>query len=262
MIFLMLDPSQIRNWTVQYSSQYGTVQYTFRGLGGDVDPLETTRGVAGRDAAANGAGEGRTARKRRAILAAATEVFLQHGYMGASMDEVAAKAGVSKQTVYKQFEDKQHLFTEIVLGTNAVVVDNFAESFTNSLDEATDVRAALRELARRFVENLLEPDVLRLRRLVLAEADRFPDVSTTWFEGGFHRTLVLLGESMARLAGRGLLRDLPDPTLAAYQFAGLVMYKPMNQVMFAGTTSRPTAGELERIADRAAAVFLAAYGPS
>jgi TetR/AcrR family transcriptional repressor of mexJK operon len=71
---------------------------------------------------------------------------------------------------------------------------------------------------------------------------------------------VLLGESMTRLADRGMLRKLPDPTLAAYQFSGLVMYKPMNQLMFAGTAAQPAAGELEHIADRAVEVFLAAYG--
>ena len=96
---------------------------------------------------------------------------------------------------------------------------------------------------------------------VVAEADRFPAVSGAWFERGFERSLVLLGESMARLAERGLLRELPDPTLAAYQFAGLVMYKPMNQVMFAGSGALPAADELEGIADRAVEVFLAAYGP-
>jgi TetR/AcrR family transcriptional repressor of mexJK operon len=89
--------------------------------------------------------------------------------------------------------------------------------------------------------------VLRLRRLVVAEADRFPDIALTWFEGGFDRTLVLVGEAMTRLADHGLLRELPDPTLAAYQFAG--------------TGAAPGADELERIADRAAEVFRAAYGP-
>lgn len=227
-----------------------------------MDRLEIRPVPAAASPADDGAGEGRTARKRRAILQAATEVFLQHGYVGASMDEVAARAGVSKQTVYKQFSDKQHLFTEIVLGTNALVVESFADTFTRDLDDATDAREAFHALARRFLGSLLEPDVLRLRRLVVAEADRFPDIALTWFEGGFHRTLVLVGEAMTRLADRGLLRELPDPTLAAYQFAGLVMYKPMNQAMFAGTGARPGADELERIADRAAEVFLAAYGPA
>jgi TetR/AcrR family transcriptional repressor of mexJK operon len=214
------------------------------------------------EAGASGAGveEGRTARKRRAILAAATEVFLQHGYLGASMDEVAARAGVSKQTVYKQFADKQHLFADIILGTTVQVVDGFAQAFASILDEATDVRQAFRDLARRFLDTLLQPDVLRLRRLVLAEADRFPDISAAWFDGAFHRSMELLGESMTRLADRGMLRELPDPALAAYQFAGLVMYKPMNQAMFAGTGAQPDADELDHIADRAAEVFLAAYG--
>jgi AcrR family transcriptional regulator len=203
---------------------------------------------------------GRSARKRRAIVDAATDVFLENGYLGASMDEVAARAAVSKQTVYKQFRDKEHLFAEIILATADQVVEGFEQAFTNVLDQATDPREALRELARRFLETLMRPDVLRLRRLVIAEADRFPDISGAWFERGFDRSLVLLGEAMRRLADRGLLRELPDPTLAAYQFAGLVMYKPMNQLMFAGANAVPAAGELEAVAEQAADVFLAAYG--
>lgn len=204
--------------------------------------------------------EGRTARKRRAILEAATEVFLQHGYLGASMDEVAARAAVSKQTVYKQFQDKKHLFAEIILGTNARGVDELMRAYATILDEAADARQAMRDLAQQYLDSLTEPEFLKLRRLVLAEADRFPEISGAWFEGAFHRSLVLLGEALARMAGRGLLRDLADPTLAAYHFAGLVMYKPLNQAMFAGTAARPGADELSYIADRAAEAFLAIYG--
>src|SRR3982075_2606071 len=58
----------------------------------------------------------RSARKRRAIVQAATTVFLRNGYLGTSMDEIAALAAVSKQTVYKHFADKQSLFAEIVIG--------------------------------------------------------------------------------------------------------------------------------------------------
>lgn len=209
---------------------------------------------------ADGPDEGRTARKRRAILAAATEVFLQHGYLGASMDEVAARAAVSKQTVYKQFADKEHLFAEIILGTTSTVVGGLADAVAATIDAAADTSQALRALARGFLDGLLQPDVLRLRRLVLAEADRFPEISAAWFEDSFHRSLIVVGEAMTRLSMRGMLRDLPDPTLAAYQFAGLVMYKPMNQAMFAGTAAKPDAAELDRIADQAVEVFLAAYG--
>ncbi|GAA0917479.1 hypothetical protein GCM10009557_89450 [Virgisporangium ochraceum] len=84
------------------------------------------------------------------------------------------------------------------------------------LDRATDARTGLRDLARRFLVDLLHADVLRLRRLVLAEADRFPAVSGAWFVGGFERSLALLGEALTRLADRGLLRDsTPSPTRPA-----------------------------------------------
>jgi hypothetical protein len=97
-------------------------------------------------------------------------------------------------------------------------------------------------LADGFLRGLLQPDVVRLRRLVIAEADRFPEIGRAWFDRGFNRALVILGEAMRRLADRGLLQGLADPALAAYQFAGLVMYQPMNQVMFGGTDALPPAG--------------------
>lgn len=209
----------------------------------------------------NSTGEtGRSARSRQAIIQAATEVFLRHGYLGATMDEVAARASVSKQTVYKQFQDKQHLFAEIILGKTVEVVDRLSEAVMDTLQDAQDVRNALRDLADGFLRGLLQPDVLRLRRLVIAEADRFPEIGRAWYDRGFDRSLVILGESMRRLADRGLLRDLGDPTLAAYQFAGLVMYRAMNQVMFAGTDALPPDDELNRIVDSAVDVFLATYG--
>ncbi len=203
---------------------------------------------------------GRSARRRQVILAAATEVFVRNGYLGATTDQVAAAASVSKQTVYKQFGDKQHLFAEVIGVTSAGVVDRLAAVVASTLADARDVRAALRDLAGGFLRGLLQPDVLRLRRLVIAEADRFPEIGRAWFEQGFDRALVILGEALQGLADRGLLHDLGDPTLAAYQFAGLVMYQPMNQLMFAGTGDPPPDDQLDRVADSAVEVFLARYG--
>lgn len=202
----------------------------------------------------------RSERKRQAIIQAATEVFLRHGYLGATTDEVAARASVSKQTLYKHFADKEHLYAEVILGASVGVSDALSSAAASTLQDVPDVRNALRALADSFLSVLLQPDYVRLRRLVIAEADRFPDVGTAWFEGTFDRTLVILGEAMQRLADRGLLQNLSDPTRAAYQFAGLVMYQPMNQVMFAGTDAIPPAGKLDRMADSAVDVFLATYG--
>jgi TetR/AcrR family transcriptional repressor of mexJK operon len=202
----------------------------------------------------------RAARQRQAIVAAAAEVFLRHGYVGATMDEVAAGASVSKQTLYKQFTDKENLFAEVILETILTQLFERLTTAADTLAETDDVRRGLRALADGYLRGLLEPDVIRLRRLVIGEADRFPAVGKAWFDEGFERTLVLLGRSLARLAERGLLRPLADPTMAAYHFAGLVMYQPMNQAMFAGTDSLPTKAQQRRLADAAVDAFLAAYG--
>jgi TetR/AcrR family transcriptional repressor of mexJK operon len=207
-----------------------------------------------------GSDTGRSERRRQAIIRAAAEVFVRHGYLGATTDEVAARASVSKQTVYKQFQDKQHLFAAVIAEMTVEVVGQLADIAASTLDDAQDVRKALRNLADGWLHGMLQPDVLRLRRLVIAEAERFPEVGRAWFDRGFDRALVILGESLQRLADRGLLRDLGDPTLAADQFAGLVLYRPMNQAMFAGTDAVPPADALGRIADAAVDVFLAAYG--
>jgi AcrR family transcriptional regulator len=201
----------------------------------------------------------RSARSRQAIIEAATEVFLRHGYVGATTDEVASRASVSKQTVYKQFGDKQRLFGAMIMSTTVDLVDTLSAGIAAALDDPADLRAAFRDLARMFLRGLLRPETLRLRRLVIGEADRFPDVGRAWYDEAVDRTLVILGEAFQKLAGRGLLHDLADPTLAAYQFAGLVLYQPQTMAMFAGTDSSPDPDGLTHIADSAADVFLARY---
>ncbi len=190
---------------------------------------------------------GRSERRRQAIITAATEVFVRHGYLGATTDEVAARASVSKQTLYKYFADKQHLFAEVIGDATVQVVDRLSSAVASTLDDVPDVRQGLRALADGFLAGLLQPDVVRLRRLVIAEGDRFPEIGRAWFDRGFNRALVILGEAMRRLADRGLLHGLADPALAAYQFAG--------------TDALPPADQLSRIADAAVDMFLAAYGP-
>src|SRR5436305_10581078 len=111
----------------------------------------------------------RSARKRQAILDAATTVFLTKGYLGTSMDEIAALAAVSKQTVYKHFADKERLFSEIVIA----IVNEASEAVYNDvlgLQDSGDVGADLRDLARRQLARVMQPRILELRRLVICEA--------------------------------------------------------------------------------------------
>jgi len=79
--------------------------------------------------------------------------------------------------------------------------------------------------------------VLQLRRLVIGEADRFPELSLTYWERGFERGLATVADGLRGLAERGLLR-LDDAHVAAQHFAGLILWVPMNDVMFRGAAAQ------------------------
>jgi TetR/AcrR family transcriptional repressor of mexJK operon len=202
--------------------------------------------------------ERRSARKRRAILEAATTVFLRQGYLGTSMDEIAALARVSKQTVYKHFADKQSLFSEIVTTTLRDASDS-VYSETLKLRESGDVDADLRDLARRLLAMVVQPQLMQLRRLVIGEVGRFPELGRAFHEQGPGRTMAALAEAFARLADRGAL-EVPDPSVAAAHFNWLILSAPLNRAMLLGQDDAPTAAEIERYADHGVRVFLAAYG--
>jgi TetR/AcrR family transcriptional repressor of mexJK operon len=203
--------------------------------------------------------ESRSARKRRAIVEAATTAFLSKGYLGTNMDEIAALAAVSKRTVYRHFVEKDRLFTEIVLATTDEMA-GLVRQLADRLADSHDVSGDLGELARRFLAALMQPRVVQLRRLVIANVDRFPDLGRTWYERGFGRALATLAGSFQRLAERGLLR-LDDPVLATHHFVGQLLWIPTNQVMFTGENPLETEADLERYADAAVRAFLAGHSP-
>jgi len=197
-------------------------------------------------------------RKRDELLAAARVVFTREGYMGASMDAVAAEAGASKRTVYQYFEDKQQLFAATVLDT----VDRGYEYFKpriQALAETNDVESALHDLAHAGVISLMGPELLKMRRLVIAEAERFPDIGREYYERSWVRTLALLAGTFKTLTERGLLRT-PNPERAAYLFTWLYVSIPANRAAFLGDSAAGSRAQLIEDADEGVKVFLAAYG--
>jgi TetR/AcrR family transcriptional repressor of mexJK operon len=201
--------------------------------------------------------ERRSARKHRAIVEAATTVFLSDGYLGTSMDEIAALARVSKQTVYKHFADKERLFSEIITAK----VDEIANPNTDELlklGETGDLEHDLRRFARLQLHAVMDPRHVRLRRLVIGEAGRFPQLGRLFYERGPGRTIDALATVFERLAARGAL-ELDDPRLAAAHFNWLVMSIPLNQAMLLGEDEPATPTELNRYADAGVDAFLAAY---
>lgn len=184
-------------------------------------------------------------------------MFLRHGYGGASMDQVAALAAVSKQTVYKHFADKKSLFTAIVTG-DISATEALSHDMVASLCDTDDLETDLRVFARQHIVEVTQPHLIQLRRIIIAEAERFPELAQTWYANGPQRAHTVLGEQFEALARRGLLR-VDDSLLAAQHFNWLVLSVPLNKAMFTGAVDL-TPGELERYADEAVRVFLAAYG--
>jgi TetR/AcrR family transcriptional repressor of mexJK operon len=221
----------------------------------------TPGGTGGPGAAVPAGADGRSARKRRAIMAAATARFLQDGYHGTSMDQVAADAAVSKQTVYKQFADKEQLFRAIVLrvtGNASAIIAELAATLPEPGVATRDgLRAGLTDLGRRYLDGVLRPPVLALRRLVIAEAERFPDLARTYFEQAPARAIRVLAEAIGGYAAVGLLAAA-DPELAAAHFAYLTLAIPLDRAQFHPGERLPPE-ERDRLAAEAVRVFLAAY---
>ena len=198
----------------------------------------------------------RTARKRTAITDAATELFLRHGYLGTSMDQIAALAAVSKPTVYKHFPDKEQLFTEIVLGALDRAGNPFRAELA-ALAETSQLEQDLPQAAARYLATVMQPLVLQLRRLVIGASHQLPELARAYYDSAPDQTIRTLAECFARLAARGLL-TADDPDVAAAHFAFLVLGRALDKSLFCGDQPFSPA-ELAAQASAGASAFLAAY---
>lgn len=199
----------------------------------------------------------RSERKQAAIVAAAAEVFLATGYAGASMDEIASRSGVSKQTIYKHFTSKEALFT-------AVITQMMGEAASNVHQGLPEVRtgkqleAYLIDYGVRLLSVALTPGLMQLRRLVIAEAERFPDLARRLYAGGAGRALEVMAAAFGPLVEKRLLA-IDNTAVAAQQLNWLLMGDPVNRVMMLGNDAIPSQAEIKRHVAAAIATFLSAY---
>ncbi len=197
--------------------------------------------------------------KRRAILAAAEEAFLAARYDSVTMDEIAELSQVSKQTVYAHFGTKDQLFVELVAAMTRAAGDAvLAESAVP--ETRAQVAATLERVLGHQLAVVLSPRLVRLRRLVISEVSRFPDLAGAVFEHGPRRAIATLEALLRELDARGWVL-VPDPAMAAEQLNWLVMGAPTNAAMFLGDDVAPGAVEQQAHVRDAVATFLAAYGP-
>jgi TetR/AcrR family transcriptional repressor of mexJK operon len=186
--------------------------------------------------------------KRDAILTAALTVFVREGY-AASVDQVAAEAGVSKQTVYSHFGSKERLFRACIEGSKRDVHDE--------LDSATDLDSALRVYARAVLERVCSAESIAFQRLLVAQAASFPEAARIYDEAGPAHTRARLATFMARwIEARQLRAD--EPARLAEDFLALLIGTRRQRLML-GLEAAPNEAEIGELSDHAVDVFLRAY---
>ncbi len=191
------------------------------------------------------------------MLEAARQEFFAHGFIGTSMDQIAARATVSKQTVYKHFSDKEALFREVVMKVVRARDGQIATVVLSTGEGSAEAR--LRQFARSFLKGAMQPDVLKLRRLVIGEVGRFPELGHAFYDLGPRRATEQLGHALREWAGRQDVA-LENPERAAQHLLWLILSIPLNQAMLLGDETRFSRVALDRYADEGVAVFLRAYG--
>jgi AcrR family transcriptional regulator len=190
--------------------------------------------------------------KRRQILDGARKVFMNLGFDGASMGEIARAAGVSKGTLYVYFVDKNRLFEAIVeeeaLGHGQVEF-NF--------DPARDVPTTLPEFGHAYIALLCRPGGGSAIRTVMAIAERMPDVGRRYYERVLENTINRLAAYLDARVKVGELA-IDDCQLAASQFMLMCQASLFLPFIFQAAPP-PSPARVTMVIDSATRMFLAAY---
>lgn len=193
--------------------------------------------------------------KRRQIVVGAREVFGELGYERTSVDQIAARAGVSKATVYHHFTDKKALF----VASFSEEADELREGVRCMLHREPEgaVGPALQAVGERLLALFLAPAIVAFYRHAYAEIARFPELGETLFERGPGALFAVVAEYLRRWHERGELR-IVDPAAAAVQFVMLCHGDLVVRAQL-GVLPEPLAPAITATVQRAVAVFLAAH---
>ncbi|MEL7536138.1 MAG: TetR/AcrR family transcriptional regulator [Pseudomonadota bacterium] len=169
-------------------------------------------------------GRPKSEEKHEAIRKAGAELFLAVGWAGTSMDAIAQKAGVSKQTVYSHFRSKEDLFRECIQSKISLYE-------LDADDRGESLEQALLRYGRRFYELLNDADVVRMYRLMIAHAEEFPNLVRSFQEAGPDTTERAFAELLAKVLPHDSGIDPQDAACDYLQpiFVDVLMQRLMNQ---------------------------------
>ena len=194
--------------------------------------------------------------KRRQIMDGARAEFLKSGFDGASMNDVARTAGVSKGTLYVYFDSKERLFEALIREDRQQQAERLCiQTFDNG-----NPREALIKFGCNLIEMMSRPEHLAQVRTVIAASGKFPQLGRAFFEAGPLYGVGKMAEYFTEETRHGRL-NIPNPTQAAWQFVALCQggcYKPL---LF-GTVENVSGADIEETVIAGVDVFMAAFGPT
>ncbi|HUC17991.1 MAG TPA: TetR/AcrR family transcriptional regulator [Acetobacteraceae bacterium] len=191
--------------------------------------------------------------KRRQIMDGARQVFLSAGFDGASMNDIARAAGVSKGTLYAYFDSKEQLFEAIIRGEYAQSAERLC-----TFRREGDPREMLKDFGVRLISKMAEPYTRSLARVVIAAAEKFPNVGRAFYEAGPLYGANRLAAELESLEKAGKLR-VPDPERAAWQFVDLCQSYVYKRLLF-GVVDSISREDIEASVEAGVDVFMKAYG--
>ncbi|MEQ4623456.1 TetR/AcrR family transcriptional regulator [Providencia manganoxydans] len=134
-------------------------------------------------------------RRNKALISAASEIFIQHGFEGTTLDMIIERAGGSRSTLYKNFGDKEGLFAAVI----ETMIDDIFSDYETTPPAPQTIESVLSFYGARFLLNVIKPQSIGLYRLILGEYNRFPEISQAFFEQGPVRSYRLLTEKLLEL---------------------------------------------------------------
>lgn len=196
----------------------------------------------------------RKMRKYGQVLDGACKIFLRDGFEGASVDDIARAAGVSKATLYNYFSDKREMFTEMA----SAQCEQQAEAMLQEIDQGAPAAEVMERAARGLLQIILSEFGSKMFRICVAEADRFPELGQQFYETGPAMGQRHLAGFLQLACDRGELK-IDDVNMAAAQFQELCKADIFMRMVF-GVSTEFTQDEIDRVVREAVATFMARYG--
>ncbi|MEI8388323.1 MAG: TetR/AcrR family transcriptional regulator [bacterium] len=177
--------------------------------------------------------------KSELIFNAAFKLFLKCGYNNTSMDEVAKEAGVSKQTIYNNFENKQIILQKIVINQSKKYYKDIED--VEVTEENFDI--LLEKFCKNFLKLVIDEKLCAVHRIVLSEMATNPNITKNFYNIGPSITYIMLEKFISKAAAKGLIQ-VSSPSKYADHLISLLKGKYYNEILF-GVRDNVSKEELE-----------------